>query len=62
MAADGDWDWGVAATQSFFTPGEVSWVAAGEALASSCFLSWSQTPELCSERVSRAELWPRLMA
>lgn len=62
VGPDGGWDWGAAATESFFAPGEASWVAAAEALVSSCFMSWSQTPELCKERASRAELCPRQRA
>lgn len=62
VEVDRGWDWGAAATESFFAPGVTSWAAADEALESSCFMSWSQTPELCSERASRAELWPRLRA
>lgn len=60
--AGGDWDWGAATTESVFAPVEASWVAAAGALVSSCFMSWSQAPELCRERASRAELWPRLRA
>lgn len=57
------WAAAVAATESFLA---ASCEADGEVLVSSCFMSWSQTPELCRERASRAELllrlraWPRL--